>query len=204
MSGGDLMRNRKLTHAEAVEEYLVYQIRLFDYLHCFQAALDIKDGKYRPELVLGHDVTDYASTFRNLSFGLFASLMDSQNVALDVFDVWVVLFPEKEARIVEAWKTIEPYIPLIRDFRNDVVFHANKNLRRYLETRGSFYEKRMEIMGAMQEFWGLAAELIKDQSKVLPDFGTEIDPILKKAVPNATQEEIARLKALFIQNKPTS
>jgi hypothetical protein len=197
------MRDRKLTCEEAIEEYLVYQIRLFEYLHCFQATLDIKDGKYKPESVLGHDFVEFAITFRNLSFGLFASLMDPQNMALDVFDVWVVLYPEKEAKIVEIWKKIEPHIQLIRDFRNDVVFHANKNLRRYLTTRGSFYEKRAEIMSAMQEFWGLAAELIKEQPKALPEFGNQIEPILKKAVPNATREEIDRLKSLFIQNQPT-
>jgi hypothetical protein len=197
------MRDRKLTRAEAVEEYLVYQIRLFDYLHCFQAALDIKDGKYKPESVLGHGPVEFASTFCNLSLGLFASLMDPQNMALDVFDVWVVLYPEKEAKIIEVWKEIEPHIQLVRDFRNDVAFHANKNLRRYLETRGSFFDKRAKVMVAMQVFWGLAAELIKDQHKALPDFDNEIDPILKKAVPGASREQIDNLKSVFIQNKPT-
>jgi hypothetical protein len=85
--------------------------------------------------------------------------MDPQNMALDVFDVWVVLYPDREARIIEVWKKIEPHIQLIRDFRNDIAFHANKNLRRYVETRRLFNAKREEIIAAMQEFWGLAAEL---------------------------------------------
>jgi hypothetical protein len=198
------MRDRKLTRAEALEEYLVYQIRLFEYLNCFQAALDIKDGKYKPQPSLGQELTQVVATFRNLSFGLFASLMDPQNMALDVFDVWVVLYPEKEAKIVDIWKKVEPYIQIIRDFRNDVAFHANKNLRRYLQTRGSFFEKRAEITGAMQEFWSLAAELIKEQHKVLPNFDNEIEPILKKAVPDASQEQLGALKSIFIQNKSTT
>jgi hypothetical protein len=61
-------------------------------------------------------------------------------MAVNVLDVGVVLYPEKEQRIVEVWKKVEPHIDLIRRFRNDVAFHANKNLRRYLETRGSFDE----------------------------------------------------------------
>ena len=198
------MRDRKLTRAEALEEYLVYQIRLFEYLNCFQAALDIKDEKYKPQPSLGQELTQVVATFRNLSFGLFASLMDPQNMALDVFDVWVVLYPEKEAKIVDTWKKVEPYIQIIRDFRNDVAFHANKNLRRYLQTRGSFFEKRAEITGAMQEFWSLAAELIKEQHKVLPNFDSEIEPILKKAVPDASQEQLGALKSIFIQNKSTT
>lgn len=198
------MRNRKLTRAEALEEYLVYQLRLFDYLHCFRAALDIKDGKYKPEADLGHGPNEFASTFRNLSFGLFSSLMDPQNMALDVFDVWVVLYPDKEKKIIEVWKKVEPCIQLIRDFRNDVAFHANKNLRRYLETRGTFFEKRSEIMPVMQEFWGLAAELMKEQDKALPEFANEIEPILKKAAPGATPEKLSILKSIFVQNQPSS
>jgi hypothetical protein len=182
----------------------VYQIRLYEYVHTFKLVLDIKDGKYRPESLLGHGPVEFANTFRNLSFGLFASLMDPQNMALDVFDVWVVLYLEKEARIVDVWKKIEPHIQLIRDFRNDVAFHANKNLRRYLKTRRSFYENRAQIMAAMQEFWGLAAELIKEQDKALPDFRNEIDPFLKKALPEANSEEIEKLKDYFIQNKQTA
>src|SRR6266403_1127194 len=123
--------------------------------------------------------------------------------SFDVFDVWVVLYPEKEAKIGDIWKKVEPYIQIIRDFRNDVAFHANKNLRRYLQTRGSFFEKRAEITGAMQEFWSLAAELIKEQHKVLPNFDSEIEPILKKAVPDASQEQLGALKSIFIQNKST-
>lgn len=37
------MRERKLSREEAVEEYIIYQLRLYDYLHMFQIALAIKD-----------------------------------------------------------------------------------------------------------------------------------------------------------------
>jgi hypothetical protein len=45
------MRYRKLTRPQALEEYLVYQIKLFEYLQCFGVELDIIDGKYKPESV---------------------------------------------------------------------------------------------------------------------------------------------------------
>lgn len=198
------MRDRRLTRAEALEEYLVYQIRLYEYLHTFQIVLDINDGKYKPESMLGHGSAEFLDTLRSASYGLFASLMDPQNMALDVFDVWVVLYPDREARIIEVWKKIEPHIQLIRDFRNDVAFHANKNLRRYVETRRLFNAKREEIIAAMQEFWGLAAELIKEQDKALPKFREEIEPFLKKALPEAKSEEIEKLKDYFIQNRRTA
>jgi len=54
----------------------------------------------------------------------------------------------------------------------------------------------------MQEFWNLAAELIKEQGRVMPNFRAEVDPFLKKALPAATNEEIERVKDYFIQNRP--
>jgi hypothetical protein len=139
-----------------------------------------------------------------LTIGLFASLMDPQDMAVNVFDVWVVLYPEKQQRILEVWKMIEPHIQLIRDFRNDVAFHANKNFRRYLNTRWLFEVKKAEMMPAVGEFWILAGQLMREQSKALPDFADDIDPILQKAVPGASREQIDRLKSIFIHNKLTT
>jgi hypothetical protein len=198
------MRGGKLTRAEAVEEYLVYQIKLFEYLHCFQVALDIIDEKYKPESPLGHGSDEFRITFFILSVGLFASLIDPQNMAVNVFDAWLVLYPGKKERILDAWKKIRPHMRLIRDFRSEVAFHANKNLRRYLKIRGSLQAKSVEVIPAMREFWDLAAELMKEQHKAFPDLGKEIDPILKKAVPSASHEQIERLKSVFILNKPAS
>jgi hypothetical protein len=99
---------------------------------------------------------------------------------------------------------IEPHIQLIRDFRNDVAFHANKNFRRYLNTRGLFEVKKAEIMPVIAEFWRLQAELMREQPKALPDFSNDIDAILKKAAPKASPEQINRLKSIFIHNKPTT
>src|SRR6267378_2241059 len=70
----------------------------------------------------------------------------------------------------------------------------------YFETRGMFREQRKEIVAAMQEFWGLAAKLIKNQGSALPDFRHEIEPPLKKAFPGKTPEELESLKNYFIQN----
>jgi hypothetical protein len=133
-----------------------------------------------------------------MRIGLFASLMDKDYRAINVFDVWVELFPEKEQRIRELWKKIEPHIGFIRQFRGDVAFHANKNLAQYLETRGSLRAKRADVLTAMQEFWALAAELMREQDKALPKLSADIEPVLKKAVPSASPEEIERLRSFFI------
>jgi hypothetical protein len=196
------MTQKKLDRPKALEAYLVYQIRLYEYLHCIQIFEDIKDGKYKPESRFGHGPTELSETLRTMIYGLFASLMDKQKKALDVFDVWVVLYPKREIKIIEVRKKIEPHIQLIRRFRNDVACHANKNLREYVGTRRLIDRERNEINAAMQDFCGLAAQLITEQDEAFPDFRTAIDPHLRKAVPDASDGDIERLKDFFIQNKP--
>lgn len=192
------MRNRTLTRDEALEEYLAYKIRLWEYLNCAQLISDIKDGKYMPDFPLSRGAFKFGSTFENLTFGLFASLMDKHGAALNVFDVWKTLYPEKVHRIDEVWKEVEPQIKLMRQFRNDVAFHASKNLRRYLETYTAFHKNRGPGAAAMRKFGRLAAELLKEEHKTLPDFSNEIDPILKRAVPSANRQVIDGLKSIFL------
>jgi hypothetical protein len=88
----------------------------------------------------------------------------------------------------------------VRDYRNDVAFHANKDLCRYFDTRSRFRGKKKEVIAAMQDFWGLAAELMKLQPTALPEFRQEIEPALKKALPHLDESELEKLKDYFIQN----
>jgi hypothetical protein len=189
------MRERKLTRDEALEEYLVYQIKLYEFLHMFQINVDLMKHKYAPENALGHKAEDFFATTRVALYGLFSSLMDPQPHALNVFDVWVTLYPGEEARICETWKAIEPHVQLMRDYRNDVSFHANKDLRRYFRTRSAFQDNAAALVPAMQQFWDLAAYLIRNQSEALPNFAKEIEPILRKVI---ADEDIEQAKAYFI------
>lgn len=191
------MRNRKLTQDEAFEEYLVYQIRLFEYIEMFQIELDICEGRYKPT-ILGHGRAEFATTVRNCLTGMFASLMDKQGDAIDVFDVWAELYPEdRKAEIVRVWKAIEPNVKTIREFRNNVAFHTNKSLAEYLRVRGNFNDQRAEVVKAMQEFFGLAATLMKAQ-RTIPNFEERLDFTLKKKFPEVGAGKLQRLKEYFI------
>jgi hypothetical protein len=193
------MRQRRLSREEALQEYLIYQIQVYKYFHMFQITMDIVDGRYKPQSSCGHNFRD---TVRDSCTGLFASLMDAQNSALNIFDVWLALFHDKEKKIIETWRKIEPHVELVRRYRNDIVCHANKDLRRYIETLREFSRKKQEIIKAMQEFLDLAAELIRSQPTALPNFRADLDPILRKTSPELGPEQVERLKDYFIQNKP--
>jgi len=193
------MRERNLSRSEALEEYLVYRRRLRELLDIVQIARDIKKRKYKPRDFLGRGPKRFSETVGDVIIGLFASLMDPQNHALNVFDVWHILFPERKDKITQTWRRVKPHVQLVRRYRNDVVCHANKNVHRYIETRLRFNESLAEIHDAMQAVIGLAAELRRDEPAVLPNFREEVDPILRNMFPGLRDEQIEGLKVYFLQ-----
>lgn len=195
------MRGRKLSQAEALEEYALYRIRLFEYLHIFQVIDDIMEGRYCPKAELGHGRKQFISTLKSLLTGLFASLIDQNRRALNVFDVWVALFPQNEDRILAVWQKIEPWEELIKDYRNKVAFHVENEIGAYLRTRSEFYRARKEIASAMQEFWGLAAELMKAEPNTLPGFRAALDDVLKREFPDSSSENIEKFKDYVIEGR---
>lgn len=124
--------------------------------------------------------------------------MDRHQAALNVFEVWLVLFPGKRDKINKTRAKIQPHVGLIRDYRNVIVCHANKSLRRYVETVWKFQGKSKEVVTAMQEFGHLAAELRRDEPTALPTLRTEINPILRAKFPDQSDEQIEGLKSYFL------
>ena len=192
------MRNRKLTREQALEEYLVYRKRMREFLDMAQITKDIKDGRYRPRDLMGRGPERFALTAGNALMGLFASLMDSHQLALNVFDVWLVLFPQRKDQITETWNKVKTHVQLIRDYRNDVVAHANKNLQRYVKTQQRYGHQQQEIGKAMQRVLALAADLLEDEATALSNLRAEVDPVLRRSFPEIGGEELEQLKDYFL------
>ena len=104
----------------------------------------------------------------------------------------------KKNRILETWeKMIKPVMPLIRDYRNAVAFHGNKNLRRYIQVRSRLIKHMDEVSAAMKEFIGFATELSKYEDPAFSDFRKEIEPTLKKAFPRFDEVGLEKLTDYF-------
>lgn len=200
------MRQRKLSHDEALAEYLVYRKRVRELLDMAQIARDIKQRKYEPRDFLGRGPKRFSDAVGNVIMGLFASLLDPQNHALNIFDVWPVLFPQKRDKISQIWEAVKPHVQLIRDYRNDIACHANKNLRRHAKAYLEYRKRLDEIVGAMQVVSQLAADLMRDEATALPNLRAEADSILERALeplvsnfrPDQAQDLMAMLKNYFL------
>jgi hypothetical protein len=126
-------RKRELTREEAIQEFLVCKIRIDEFMHILQLEYDIAHGKYQPENLRGHHAGDFFGTLAIVSVGFFASLIDPNPDAINIFDVWLKLFPEQKDQILETWRKIEPTVELIQGYRSEFIFHGNKSIRRHIE-----------------------------------------------------------------------
>jgi hypothetical protein len=185
---------RKLKSDEAFEAYLVYQFRVREFLQIFQILRDIQEGRYLPER---SGPESPATTVLTYVTGIFASLVDTQRQALNVFEVWQALYPaDMQVEIIEARKAIEPNLKIIRNYRNNVAFHANVKLGGYVMAMNDFRERRGDVAPAIQRFLELAEKLMKEQGRI-PDFENRLDCALKSISPNASTEKLHTLKEYF-------
>jgi hypothetical protein len=194
------MRKRDLSRSEALEEYLIYRKRLRELLDLVQIVSDIKGRKYEPRDLLGRGPERFSETVGSVVVAWFASLMDTRKSTLNIFDVWLALFPAKKDKIAKTWARVEPHVRLIREYRNKIVFHANGNVGQYTKTIDKFQEGRDGIVTAMQAVSSLAAELMRDEPTVFPDLRADVDPILKRSRTDLNDEQIEGLKDYFLQS----
>ena len=89
------------------------------------------------------------------------------------------------------------YGKIAKDYRDKCVFHVQNRLSQYWKAREDFNQKRQAVMEAMQKFAKLAAMLRTEQSTI-PDFESRLDKTLKKTIPERGQEELDRLKRVFL------
>jgi hypothetical protein len=193
-----MMKKKRLSREEALEEYLVYRRRVRELLDLAQIARDIKRNRYKPEDLLGRGPDRFSQTVGQVLVGLFASLIDRDAAALNIFDVWLVLFPAKKDIIIKIREEVRPHVELIWDYRSKIAFHANRNVYQYVNTYRKFAESHDEITAAMQKVMRLAAELMRDEKNALPNLRADVDPILSAKFPRLASEQIEGLKDYFL------
>jgi len=77
------------------EIYIVYRQRIEEFLHLFLLWDAMQAGGAPPPNVMGHGSEEFANTLRTATIGWLASLVDKDRSALNVFDLWLKIFPER-------------------------------------------------------------------------------------------------------------
>jgi hypothetical protein len=102
----------------------------------------------------------------------FATVVDKNG--LDVFKLWLKMYPQYQKRIKFHRSLLEPHLDLIRRFRDRTAFHAQPKFVDFFEPRSRFQEKAKDVAKGVQQFLDLAKFLIKREHLCEPDFYSHI------------------------------
>lgn len=129
------MRNRTLTRDQALREYPMYKIRLFEFHNYSNVFIDICEGSFVPI-----NLVDTKDIMRNVVIGLFYSLFDSNPQAINVFDLWIALHPTFRDEIVGVWNQIEPLAKVIKKYRGALTFHMTNDPSEFASGWAAFWD----------------------------------------------------------------
>lgn len=128
----------------------------------------LKKGDLNPQNDLEHTPEDIAVTLRAVTLSWFSTLVDRGD-GLNIFEVWLVLFPKHAKRINAVRQEMSPSLNVLREFRDKVGFHGDKP-RDYFRARLTAIRERDSLVNGIQEFLELANFLLRKESNELPEF----------------------------------
>lgn len=162
------MNNRKLSREDALEQLIICRQRLAEALHLFTLWDDLRKKIITPSLNAIETREDYLETLRTAYLCWLASLFDKTRQAINIFDVWIALFPAEQAEVTRIWQENKAAFELLRDFRNNTGFHGNITLGEHLRTRKQVLGSK-PIEKAAHDFFGLTTRMLRIEH-ASPDF----------------------------------
>ena len=87
-------------------------------------------------------------------------MIDKAKEAIDVFDVWLALFPAEQGEITRVWQENKVAFELLRDFRNTTAFHGNKALSEHLRVRAQVLKSK-PVEKASQALFDLSIRMLR-------------------------------------------
>ncbi|MFY9681750.1 MAG: hypothetical protein WBQ87_04015 [Candidatus Sulfotelmatobacter sp.] len=122
-------------------------------------------------------------TVRTAALAWFSTVADKSG--LNIFDLWLRMFPRYQRRITTFRNAIQCQLDKIREFRNNTAFHANPTFAEFFAPRVVVVDDREDIANALKKFLKLAVFLLRREHWADPDLQsrmleTILDAELKK------------------------
>jgi hypothetical protein len=113
-----------------------------------------------------------ADSLKTVALSWFALFIDKNG--MDVIDLWCEVFPKHATKTRAAWRRMEPAWQLLRDFRNQVGFHADSPIR-FFGARYKVLKDWPIVEAALKEFETLFNFFLKAEATEL---SAELEPAL--------------------------
>lgn len=154
-----------------IGDYLSYRFKLNELIHLHFLFHALHDGSCG-ESICGVSKEQLIESVRTVAVAWFATVVDKNG--LDIFTVWLKMYPQYQKRIKFYRSLLEPHLQLIRRFRDRTAFHAQPKFAEFFEPRLRFLEKAKDIAKGVQQFLDLAKFLIKREHLCDPNFSSRI------------------------------
>ncbi len=151
-----------------VGTYLVYRVKLNELIHLNFLFDDLN----RKESVSGLDAKVVAETLRTAVIAWFCTIVDKRG--LNIFDLWIRIYPQYQKRIRLVRLAIYPHVQLIRAFRDKAAFHAERNFSDFLKPRLELLKETKPIVKALQHFLKLAEFLMRREEVAIPRLSSRL------------------------------
>ncbi len=147
--------------------YLAYRFKLNELIHLHLLFHALNDGSCG-ESIVGVSKEQVLMSVRTVALAWFSTVVDKNG--LDIFNLWLKMYPQYQKRIAFYRSLLEPHLVLIRTFRDRTAFHAQPTFLKFFEPRVRFLEKVKDVAKAVQKLLDLAKFLVKREHKCDPDF----------------------------------
>ncbi len=146
--------------------YLAYRCKMNELVHLHYLSLHLKEGGCGDKIIT-ITKAQVMETVRTAAMAWFSTMADRSG--LNVFDLWVRMYPRYRTRITVFGSAIDSELDKIREFRNKTAFHAEQDFAKYFGPRVLVMENLDEIVAALQKFLKLAVFLLKREHWTDPD-----------------------------------
>lgn len=170
MTRGQQMRR------DALRRYFIFRMKLIELFHFHLLWGALADEEFVPENIMEHDGRAFADSVRTALLSWYCTIVDRTAGGLNIFNVWLELFPNHREEIERVRTEVEPHWEILRDFRDKCGFHADTPRNFFLAKQRVL--DNLQVVRAVQDFLDLAMFLIKREDEELSDFVPEVESFL--------------------------
>lgn len=153
---------------DALRRYFIFRLKLIELFHLHLVWASLADDKFTPENVMDHSGRDFAESVRTAYLSWYCTIVDRTQGGLNVFNVWLELFPRHRDEIERVRDEVEPHLGVLRNFRDKCGFHADTP-RNYFHAKQRVLDNP-QTSRAVQDFLDLAKKLILLEETESPRF----------------------------------
>jgi hypothetical protein len=180
---------KSLTREEAVNEYVVLQLRVEEFKHLDYLLVGLRHNRIALPENSPFPSADLANTVRTSFMGWLATLTDKDERVVCPFNCLFVLFPNRRMEVGRVQLTPEVCHDKLQAFRSNVAFHARSDISAHFRVRMGLQDEdtKLDLGNTINDFKRLMDTLISEELKTIPELPRIIEEMHLSHMPAFTR-----------------